>query len=356
MKETSKERTHKTYLDIIRIFAILTVIFNHTNARGYIYFTTVEPKSAIYWISMIFSILCKVNVPLFFMISGVTLLGREETIQEVWNKRIVRFLIVLMLFSLLQYMIGIKFDISQCKLVDFLKCIYSSNIIVPYWYLYCYLGFLVLLPFLRKLAKSMSQKDFLYLITLSVVFQGIIPCLQYRLFAGTVVLNSSFNISSILSTIVLYPLAGYYISKLSFSNDSLLKMWGITLLSFIIVCYMITYQISIIDEFQEASMREFGSCFKIIQVSTIFITCKTLFEKLELTEACKKILMALGRCTFGIYLIEQPLREHYYFIYNHLCDFMSPFIAINLYVLFIFSISFLIVWIAKKIPLISRLI
>lgn len=130
MKETSKERTHKTYLDIIRIFAILTVIFNHTNARGYIYFTTVEPKSAIYWISMIFSILCKVNVPLFFMISGVTLLGREETIQEVWNKRIVRFLIVLMLFSLLQYMIGIKFDISQCKLVDFLKCIYSSNIIV----------------------------------------------------------------------------------------------------------------------------------------------------------------------------------------------------------------------------------
>lgn len=219
-------RNRKVYCDAIRILAVICVIFHHTNARGYIYFTTVTTGSPIYWSSMTCGVLSGISVPLFFMVSGVTLLGKEESIANVWKKRISRFFIVLILFSLLQYLIKLNFNWSQVNGIEFLKSIYSSSIIVPYWYLYGYLGFLVVLPFLRKLAKNMTEKECYYMIALSVVFQGVIPCIQYRLSAGTITLNSSFDIGLAVNAIVLYPLIGFFADKKMISKKMIMKLWG----------------------------------------------------------------------------------------------------------------------------------
>ena len=67
-------------LDFMRIFAILLVIFNHTDNRGFYRFLTDDPGTFLYWFNLFFSILCKAAVPLFFMISGALLLNKEESI------------------------------------------------------------------------------------------------------------------------------------------------------------------------------------------------------------------------------------------------------------------------------------
>ena len=95
------KRSKVIYVEILRIIAIVFVVFHHTNYQGYVRFTTYGAGSFPYWICMVFSVLAGISVPLFFMISGMLLLGKEdETIGYVWKKRIPRYLIVLLLFSL----------------------------------------------------------------------------------------------------------------------------------------------------------------------------------------------------------------------------------------------------------------
>lgn len=63
------------HIELIRIIAAYFVIFNHTNKKGFFLFSVYERGSLQYWVYMIFSVFCKISVPLFFMIVGALLLN-----------------------------------------------------------------------------------------------------------------------------------------------------------------------------------------------------------------------------------------------------------------------------------------
>lgn len=94
--------TRTIYLDILRIIACLMVIFNHSNERGFLRFISDDMETALWWINLFFSTMCKSAVPIFFMISGALLLRKEETICATY-RRIPRIFTDLVLFSLLYY-------------------------------------------------------------------------------------------------------------------------------------------------------------------------------------------------------------------------------------------------------------
>ena len=86
------------YLDVLRIIAIVFVLFNHTNGYGFFLFSTVENTGA-YIISLILSVVCKCAVPIFFMVSGRLLMEREESLRIILKKEY--FGLQLFLFSFL---------------------------------------------------------------------------------------------------------------------------------------------------------------------------------------------------------------------------------------------------------------
>ena len=92
----------KVYLDILRIIAIFLVIFNH--APGYNkaigYYDGENIKNIIFYMIGTFT---KINVPLFLMVSGALLLGKEENWDVILKKRILRMFIVLLLAHLIIY-------------------------------------------------------------------------------------------------------------------------------------------------------------------------------------------------------------------------------------------------------------
>ncbi|MBQ1550250.1 MAG: hypothetical protein IIZ65_07495, partial [Clostridia bacterium] len=59
----------KVWLEVIRIFAVYLVIFNHTGDYGFHYFATLGGGYR-YWLFMACSALTVMNIPLFYMISG----------------------------------------------------------------------------------------------------------------------------------------------------------------------------------------------------------------------------------------------------------------------------------------------
>lgn len=88
MEETIKKRKIKKEisLEIMRIFAIFFVIFNHTGGDGYYLFLQQEKGGLLFWIYLFLSVFCKFSVPLFLAVSGALMLNREEKITVLWKK------------------------------------------------------------------------------------------------------------------------------------------------------------------------------------------------------------------------------------------------------------------------------
>lgn len=96
----STEKGKKLYIEILRIFACLLVIYNHTEEQGFFLYQVDSIGSLPYIVHLIFTITSKCAVPIFFTISGALLITKEESIKSTYH-RIIKFLIDVMLFSTL---------------------------------------------------------------------------------------------------------------------------------------------------------------------------------------------------------------------------------------------------------------
>lgn len=96
-------RRRLVHVEILRVIAICLVVFNHTWTSGYMLYSAVGRSYRYYYPLLFLSIFCKAAVPIFFMISGALLLGREESYKELYVKRVARMLLALVFFSLMEY-------------------------------------------------------------------------------------------------------------------------------------------------------------------------------------------------------------------------------------------------------------
>ena len=84
----------KYYLEAVRITAVLLVMYNHS--APFMSFAT--QHGVQYAVSFFLSLVCKAAVPLFYMVSGALLLGKNESCGELARKRILRIVAVIVIF------------------------------------------------------------------------------------------------------------------------------------------------------------------------------------------------------------------------------------------------------------------
>ena len=161
----------KYYLEVIRILAILMVMYNHSAA-----FMSFSNQSGVeYAISFLFSMVCKGAVPLFFMVSGALLLGKNESGKDLFLKKNSAHdscncdILVPVLYET-----GFKGERPFAPF-SFLLSLPTDLVYLPYWFLYSYLGVLTILPILRPLAQNMSKNTFWYLIILQILLDCLKP-------------------------------------------------------------------------------------------------------------------------------------------------------------------------------------
>lgn len=110
------EKRNRYYLDMLRIIAILLVMYNHCAA--FVFFQT--EHGIRFEISLLLLLLCKVAVPIFFMISGTLLLGKKESIKELFQKRILKCVLALVVLSFMHYMkLAVRGEVVF-SIIDFL--------------------------------------------------------------------------------------------------------------------------------------------------------------------------------------------------------------------------------------------
>ncbi len=314
-----KEKQGKAYmkknihLEIVRIFALICIIFNHTGENGYLLFQVTD-QSVLRMFSIFLSNLCKIGVPLFFMISGALLIPKKESLKELFVKRVLRIIIIIIAFSFIYY---VRFYLQHPEygfnLFFFVKLIYSEPFITPFWFLYSYLTFLLILPFLRRLALALSDKEYLYLGILAVVFLFLIEIPEY-------VLDCAINISiPLLTTIIIFPMLGYFIEnrlrKEFFSHRNYLLAWAAILLNGcagILMTYLYHSKTGIYDVI-------FVEKFNLISAAAVFFiikyNCGRLGQSISdggtqapFSKRTERAILYIGSCTFCTYLFEEMLR------------------------------------------------
>lgn len=240
----------KTHLDILRILAIFLVIYNHT------------PESMRYEGLGTFSLCCVsagsvimlMAVPLFFMISGALLLTKDEPLPLLFRKRVLRFVLVIVIFWAIQYAFvlfrrGVPWDFG--RFLELTLC--GGWIGIPTWvewYLYAYLGLLLVLPFTRILARNFSNANFLYLFALQLCFCWLFPVL-YAL------LTSSDSHPLSLSLVPLDRMPGIYPFSL---------MYGVF---YMLLGYFLEHRLTDFEPTRKKLLALWFASFGIIAVSIL---------------------------------------------------------------------------------------
>ena len=355
---------HKTEYDVIRVIAIILVIFNHTGTDGYKYFTlffdqkTMAATSWIYFPLLLISIFCKIAVPLFFMISGALLLGKDENYLTIFRQRVCKYILVLFFFSGFYYIINFKFKFGLGSFKDFLSTVYSNGIIIPFWFLYAYIAFLLILPLLRRLVADMNCKDYYYLFTLALVFQSFIPVAQYFICFDVVTLNKNLSPGSFIGTTVLYPVLGYGITNYPIQRKHKKTLQAAAIVLFVPVIGLTYFNMMATGRIDEASFAKFFPCCTLIQTLSVYIAiCDLVWEKSIFTQSkVKNILNIMGSCVFGVYLLHPAFLNWMRIFYKTVLAVLPPFLSCWIYVFAVFFICMLLTYILKKLPGIKKLL
>ncbi len=362
IKPSGQSGGKTVYYEWIRCIACFLVIFNHL--KGFTLFMNSSGiKQVIY---MILSALTKINVPLFFMVSGALLLDRQEDIFTVLKKRISRICSVILLFELGMYLECHLYAIIQGREHAFSVKRFIYGVLAgeleetgAYWYLYAYLGFLLLLPVIQKIAKQMSRQDFYTLLVLHFLVCTLLPvCNLFLQMTGNdeIVLAGEFSVAIATFPAFFYPLEGYYL-------DHVLDMGSLSKRQWTILTAMAFAGISLsclCSYWGGVESESFISLFDYLLAIDAFVFMKYVVVIKYPVLSTGKIARAvcfLGSLTFGIYLLDHYIKLVLYQQYESFMERWIPSMVTSFgWCVISMLIGGFVTCLLKKMPLLRKLL
>lgn len=354
MIESIQNNNRKLYLDVLRIFAIFLVLFTHTGIEGAKLYTITENVILQIMYAML-DCFRTINNPLLFMISGALLLGKEENIDTIWRKRVIRFLVCLLLFSYIQAIWNYFYSSDEAifDIWEIFKNLLVSPIRLQYWYLYSYISFLVMIPFLSGIAKQMDNSQFRYLLILAIVTIDLFPLASLKL--GIAKINFSIFLNSYTT---LYPLLGYYLDNHSdkLTKKQYILITVLTIWSIWFSAYMTIWNYRKFGNWEEKYITLFDTFVAV----TVFFLVKKFILYLEQNRKLKyrivQFIEFVSSTTFGIYLLENILEAFTRPIFILLSNYMPLIFACGIWLIATMFFGNIVVGLMKKVPGLKKLL
>lgn len=323
-----KYERQKVYLELLRIISCALVIFNHMD--GYKLYRV--STGGIQFFYMCLTMITRLNVPVFFMISGALLLPKEEDVKTVIKKRVLRVLLVLLVFEaifVLSYY-GHAYICNEeyaCTFTKFIRKFLINDFSSVYWYMYSYLGLLVVLPFFQRIAKGFNGSEFWLLMGLHFFTSSMLPLANVFLsYTGRelVGLSGDFQVPFAFVNVFFYPLIGYYIEY----NLDVHELKSKHIIGLILLCITGIVLSNICTYYDAAINGEYSQnyvqLFDYLTAIVTFILVKYIFTvvKPSLNEGkTAKFITYMGAMTLGIYMLDPIFR---YMLFNQYEAFMEP--------------------------------
>ena len=356
----------KIHIEIIRILAIALVVANHTPAYS-MPFHMGDFSIGTYFM-MCVSAFIKIAVPLFFMISGALLIPKRETISELLRKRVLRMLLVILLFALFQWIYHCcaetpdsAWAVSSQIIQSLYFCRTSATIpTVAMWFLYAYVCLLLTMPFLRLLADRLTKSHIVYLMCLPCVLGYFIPLTYAVLMGQDPGVNGLLKYANFLYNVtayMLYAIIGYYLENVV--DVSRINWQKIAVLLAVACCSIALEAFSEVIVAARAHLPEYNHqlvTFRglmVIPTAVLYIIAKKLCSGWHPCSRHAKILGYIGAATFTAFLLESILLRIFSpWFANMETDYFSSWCL----ALLVTACGILIGLVVKRIPLLNKLL
>jgi surface polysaccharide O-acyltransferase-like enzyme len=137
-------------ISVLKILAAFMVVFLHLSGSNFYSFSDRWASANLY------DSLTRAGVPLFFMISGATLLGKREPLFTFLSKRAARILPPLLLWSVI-YLWWL--DHNGVQTGNWMVAILRGPTMYHLWYFYAALGLYAFTPVLRRIFQHSSNSE-----------------------------------------------------------------------------------------------------------------------------------------------------------------------------------------------------
>jgi surface polysaccharide O-acyltransferase-like enzyme len=335
------------YMDILKIVASFSVVLIHTSdlISHYDYFETPQ-----WWVADFLNSISRWCVPVFFMLSGATLLNYKSryTTASFYKKRLLKVLIPFIAWSFIYIIYRIKVgDLIISDFKQLLLSIISGPTMFHMWFFYPLIGLYILTPVLAVLATNSSKKIIYFFVSVCIVQNIVYPLINK--FLG---IQIGFNIP-LATKYVDYFLLGYLLKDLDLSKTfkSVIYVFGIigVIISFI-GTYILTLKIHKPDFF----FMEYESLPVLMSSIFIFVLFKSLpWERLIRYSGSRFIINELSTASFGIYLVHIIVMINFEQLTGWGKDSRS-FMVLGAVI--IYFISLFIILIFKKIPVFKKIV
>lgn len=335
------------YYDLLNILACFCVVYLHCNDMVHTY------RPGLNWAcGLAIEVLCYWAVPVFFMLSGATLMryrDRYDT-KTFFKKRLVRVLVPFIAWSIIIYILrfGIEEPSTQFGTFEFLNLFFSNGIEGVYWFFFPLLSLYLSMPVLSLLADK--KKLLLYIAATSFVLQSVAPIACGL--AG-ITWNSQLSLS-VAGGYVMYAVLGYLISTSDLSKRVRLGIYCLAISSLALrygFTYVSSSQLGVVDRTFFTYMG-FTAVFLAMGIFTWFKyhdwSRKPNLEKLS------KQICAISSCSFGVYLIHRIVLADFVFRILEVSPLSVPLRTIGPILIYLACLT--IVYLVKKIPGLKMLV
>lgn len=287
------------YYDVLNVVSCASVIALHCN--GYVHRFDVADRW--WWLHVLFEVAFYNSVPIFFMLSGATLLGYRQKYdtRTFFRKRFKKAFVPFLVFSVLFYAFAIVFtrhpDLSLTTVV---YNVATGHIpFTDYWFFVPLFILYLFMPFLSVMVAHLSNRQLLALILLIVAMQSV--CEPVIALVG-----AEWKLP--MGSYVAYLFLGYYLSKTDWEKDTrVVTALAVAGLLFMSLRYAGIYT----SDHRIPQFWTYLSLYGFTASAAIFLIVK------RLAPAGGRIIRFLSRRSYGVYLIQR-------FVINITAYFLIP--------------------------------
>lgn len=337
------------YLSLASVISAFAVVMLHTNGC----FWTFSKER--YWITAnIIESIMYFAVPIFFMVSGATLIDYREryTTKQFAVKRLKKTLVPFICWSIIGVVYMVVADLWEMEWTfewfnsAFFR-ILNINVISIYWFFGALFSVYLCIPVLSSISKELRNKVFTYIIIAVFVIDSLIPFLS-RVFSIEYVSKVTIPVGG---GYIIYVLLGYILSRVKLSLKQSVIIYGMAI--FGLTMHIVgTYYLSYNAGYVVQTYKGYLNVPCILYSIGVFV----LFKQVGETIKNRKIIFLinwLSKYTFGVYLM-------HWFVMNVIVrkfnvDIMSIYYRLGAPVI-IFIICIFITWIVRRIPILKKIL
>lgn len=350
-------KNKKIYLEFMRIIACFFVIVNHT--MSYVFWDYL-PGGKTWCVSVFIFFLSKFSVPVFLMISGIVLLGKEDSCKKSFN-RVKKSGIIVIGVSLVYYIYDCKKISLEFNIVVFVKRVIEGPMSNCLWYMY--IGILLILPVLQKMTKPMKKQDYMYMLVSGFILLSVCPVIAHWLDESGI---SNLITDSMLSVYVLMVVLGYYLEKYVDLKNGCIKWLLLIIGSETCINVGLTYiewndlkkagKLTSPNDYLFYSNKEYINVM-ILSVC-VFFALKYLYLKYEcmLNEKVKHAITYLGSLTLGTYVMGDLWIDIFLPLYYKSSVIIHPIVSMIIMEIVVFVTGMIFTAVLKKIPVIKSVL